>query len=672
MFFRSTNRPSPRVSLRTALTTPIVLLVVLFTAAIGFSSYRSGQRTVEDFATQLHHEVSRHILQYLSQYLATPRQLAQTNAAALSLETISLEEWQVTGTYLWEQMQAFEVQGLFYREGVEGQLLLSRDEDGMARLYRYREDNNDEEMPPWQGVTMSRQGRFLDRFQTPPQGLTEILDRLASPPASGPVWQQLSSGNLLAIAPLYDTAGELQGTLAVETQLAPLESFLQQLTLSRGGQAFIVDRQGRLIAASAPEPFGQRSGITGEEDGSLAVLNSSNGTIRTAANALVTHFGGLEAIEETQLFKFKQGRGRYFLQVTPFRDDWGLDWLIVVAVPNTELMDPIWLNLLIILVLGGITMVTAGIIGWQLAGWLGEPLRRLSKSMTQLGRRQWSPTLPMIFEDSSREVGVLGKSFNRLALRLQTTVTRLEQENAALQETDRLKDLYLHNLAEEFRKPIGEAIAEVEMLSDRPHAYSEQDLEDLHKLRKLGTRLLELMENISDLTQIHSGQMTPELEAVDLQRLLDEVVEEHQVALQEANLGLERRDFPPPLCVTADRQMLKQVLTIVFENAIQFTEQGLIRLSTAISGPMGKTSYHELPEAIITVSDSGIGIAPEQQEKLFHPFTKIEGCPEERRGPGLGLAIAANLISLMKGKIFINSEGCGQGTTVTIVLPVSN
>gem|GEM_PF-1834277 len=660
------------MSLRTALTTPIVLLVVLFTAAIGFSSYRSGQRTVEDFATQLHHEVSRHILQYLSQYLATPRQLAQTNAAALSLETISLEEWQVTGTYLWEQMQAFEVQGLFYREGVEGQLLLSRDEDGMARLYRYREDNNDEEMPPWQGVTMSRQGRFLDRFQTPPQGLTEILDRLASPPASGPVWQQLSSGNLLAIAPLYDTAGELQGTLAVETQLAPLESFLQQLTLSRGGQAFIVDRQGRLIAASAPEPFGQRSGITGEEDGSLAVLNSSNGTIRTAANALVTHFGSLEAIEETQLFKFKQGRGRYFLQVTPFRDDWGLDWLIVVAVPNTELMDPIWLNLLIILVLGGITMVTAGIIGWQLAGWLGEPLRRLSKSMTQLGRRQWSPTLPMIFEDSSREVGVLGKSFNRLALRLQTTVTRLEQENAALQETDRLKDLYLHNLAEEFRKPIGEAIAEVEMLSDRPHAYSEQDLEDLHKLRKLGTRLLELMENISDLTQIHSGQMTPELEAVDLQRLLDEVVEEHQVALQEANLGLERRDFPPPLCVTADRQMLKQVLTIVFENAIQFTEQGLIRLSTAISGPMGKTSYHELPEAIITVSDSGIGIAPEQQEKLFHPFTKIEGCPEERRGPGLGLAIAANLISLMKGKIFINSEGCGQGTTVTIVLPVSN
>ncbi|MFO8039735.1 MAG: sensor histidine kinase [Sodalinema sp.] len=656
--------------MRTALTTPIVLLVVLFTAAIGFSSYRSGQRTVEDFATQLQNEVSRHILQYLSQYLATPRQLAQTNAAALNLETLSLEEWQVTGSYFWEQMQAFGVEGLFYSEGTQGQLLLSRDDDGMVELYRHRDDNGDQ--PLWQGVTINRQGRFLDESEDPPQGLTEVLDRLASPPVSGPVWQQLSSGNLLAIAPLYGTAGEVRGTLAVETQLAPLGPFLRQLTLTQGGQAFIVDRQGQLIASSAPQPFSQASVTRGEDEDSLAVLNSRNTTIRAAANSLVNRFGGLETIQGTQIFQFTQGGSRYFLQVTPFRDDWALDWLVVVVVPNTELMNPIWLNVFIIVVLGAIAMVTAGIIGWQLAGWLGDPLRRLSRSMTQLGRRQWSPTLPMMFEESSREVGVLGKSFNRLALRLQTTVTRLEQENAALQETDRLKDLYLHNLAEEFRKPIEDAIAQVEMLSDRPHAYSEQDIEDLHKLRKLGTHLLELMEDISDLTQIHSGQMTPELEAVNLHRLLDEVVDDHQDVLQETHLSLERRDFPPPLCVTADRQMLKQVLTIVFENAIQFTERGRIRLSTAISGPMGKTSYHELPEAIIAVSDSGIGIEPDQQEKLFQPFTKIEGCPEERRGPGLGLAIAANLVSLMKGKIFIDSEGCGKGTTVTIVLPVSN
>jgi len=661
--------------LRTAVTTPIVLLVFLLTVAMSWSSYRSGQRTVDDFATQLQNEVSRHILQYLSHYLATPRQLAQTNAAALSLDSFSLQDWQVTGAYFWEQMQAFQVQGLFYSEALKGQLLLSRGDDGMAELYRHREntaEDNGEETPPWAGVTISRQGRFRDPSRDSPQGLTEVLDRLASPPVSGPVWHYLSSGNLLAIAPLYGTTGELRGTLAVETELAALESFLRELPLMQGGQAFIVDRQGRLIASSAPQSFSQTSRTRLEDEDSLTVFNSSNATIRTAANTLVNRFDSLEKIQGTQIFQFTRRRGRYFLQVTPFNDDWGLDWLVVVTVPNTELMTPIWLNVGIIAILGGMATVAAAIVGWQLAAWLADPLRRLSKSMAQLGRQQWSPTLPVVFEDSSREVGLLGKSFNRLALRLQTLITRLEDENAALQETDRLKDLYLHNLAEEFRKPIEDAIAQVEMLSDRPHEYSQQDLEDLHKLRKLGTLLLELMEDISDLTQIHSGQMTPELEAVDLQRLLDEVVDEHQAALQEANLSLERRDFPPPLCVTADRQMLKQVLAIVFENAIQFTEQGLIRLSTAISGPMGKTSYHELPEAIITVSDSGIGIAPEQQEKLFQPFTKIEGCPEERRGPGLGLTIAANLVSLMKGKIFINSEGCGKGTTVTIILPVSS
>ncbi len=668
VFFRSTsNRSSPKLSLRAALTTPLVVLLLVFTSAIGFSSYRSGQRTVEEFATQLQNEVSRHILQYLSDYLARPRQVSQTNAAALSLDRLSLEDWQVTGTYFWEQLQAFEMQTLFYSEAMAGQLLLSRDEDGTARLYR-----NTEEMDGWNMIPISRQGRFLQAAEDVPRGLSESLNQVAIQPVSGPLWQHLPSGNLLAIAPVYSNTGELRGTLGVETDIAPLGSFLRQLTLMEGGQAFIIDRQGDLIASSAPQGLRDEVREEGDRRESIAVLNSSNNTIRMAANTLLNRFGSLEDVQGTQIMAFSQANRRYFLQVTPFRDEWGLDWLVVVTVPNRELMQPIWRNLVIIGVLGTIAMVTAVVMGWQLAAWLSQPLRRLTKSMAQLGRRSGSVTIPMAIEDSSQEVGVLGKSFNRLALRFQTTVARLEQENGALRETDRLKDLYLHNLAEEFRKPIEEAIRRVQVLSDRPHDYSGQDYQDLQRLQKLGKRLLELMEDIADLTQIHSGQMTPEFTAVDLQTLLDEVVQEHRSILQEANLDLERRDFPPPLRVTADHRMLKQVLAIVFENAVQFTEQGLITVSTAISAPMGRTSYHELPEAVIAISDSGIGIDPQQQEKLFQPFTKIEGCPESRRGPGLGLAIAANLVSLMNGKIFVDSEGCGQGTTVTIILPVSN
>lgn len=123
-------------------------------------------------------------------------------------------------------------------------------------------------------------------------------------------------------------------------------------------------------------------------------------------------------------------------------------------------------------------MVTAVVMGWQLAAWLSQPLRRLTKSMAQLGRRSAGMTTPIRVEDASQEVGVLGKSFNRLALRFQTTVARLEQENGALRETDRLKDLYLHNLAEEFHRPIEEAIRRIQSLSDRPHEYSQQDQQD--------------------------------------------------------------------------------------------------------------------------------------------------------------------------------------------------
>ncbi|USR93016.1 sensor histidine kinase [Phormidium yuhuli AB48] len=645
----------------------MVLLLLVFTTAIGFASYRSGQRTAEEFTIQLQNEVSRHILQYLGGYLATPRQVTQTNAAALSLERLTLEDWQVMGSYFWEQMQAFEIQTLFYSEAMEGQLLLSRQEDGTARLYR-----NTEEMDEWNMIPMSRQGRFLPASEDIPRSLMEILNQVAMQPASEPLWQHLPSGNLLAIAPIYGPTGDLRGTLGVETDIAPVGSFLRQLTLSQGGQAFLVDRQGELIASSAPQHLRDEVSQEGSGRELMDVLNSPNSTIRTAANVLLNEFGSLGNVQGTQILAFSQANRHYSMQVTPLRDEWGLDWLVVVAIPKTEFMEPIWLNLMIIGVLGLIATITAAVMGCQLATWLSQPLRQLTKSMAQLGRRSGSVTIPLVVDDSSQEVGVLGKSFNRLALRFQTTVARLEQENGALRETDRLKDLYLHNLAEEFRKPIEEAIERVQGLSDRPHEYSQQDRRDLNRLRKLGQRLLELMEDISDLTQIHSGQMTPQLTGVELETLLDEVVEAHRPLLQEANLDLERRDFPPPLRVTADREMLKQVLEIILENAIQFTEDGSITVSTAISAPMGRTSYHELPEAVIAISDSGIGIDPQQQEKLFQPFAKIEGCPESRRGPGLGLAIAANLVSLMSGKIFVDSEGCGQGTTVTILLPVSS
>ncbi|MFM7793175.1 MAG: ATP-binding protein, partial [Microcystis panniformis] len=106
---------------------------------------------------------------------------------------------------------------------------------------------------------------------------------------------------------------------------------------------------------------------------------------------------------------------------------------------------------------------------------------------------------------------------------------------------------------------------------------------------------------------------------------------------------------------------LKQVILNVISNSIKFTETGTISLITHL----------EYPQAIITIIDTGIGIDPQQQSKLFRPFVMIDGSTTRRfSGTGLGLAISKNLMKMMGGDITISSQGQGLGTTVEIILPL--
>jgi signal transduction histidine kinase len=116
-------------------------------------------------------------------------------------------------------------------------------------------------------------------------------------------------------------------------------------------------------------------------------------------------------------------------------------------------------------------------------------------------------------------------------------------------------------------------------------------------------------------------------------------------------------------------------------NAIKFTDTGSITLSTRIEGLTEGKSFNKgdsvngngYPHIVIAIQDTGIGIAPDQQQKLFQPFVMVDGSrTRPKGGTGLGLAISRNLIELMGGIIRLESKGIGQGTTVEVVLPLLN
>src|SRR5262249_54770963 len=144
-------------------------------------------------------------------------------------------------------------------------------------------------------------------------------------------------------------------------------------------------------------------------------------------------------------------------------------------------------------------------------------------------------------------------------------------------------------------------------------------------------------------------------------RLVAELVAEVEPILDHARLTVEARvprDLPP---LRTDQQKLKQILLNLLSNAIKFTPRGEVRI-TAARAP-GRE------EVAIAVADSGVGIAPEDQERVFDPFQQAEAAPAREHGSGLGLAICRRLASVLGGRISLESE-VGRGSTFTVILPL--
>ncbi|MGC9504118.1 sensor histidine kinase [Baaleninema sp.] len=678
MFHRSLlSQLSQKFSLRTAIAIPFALQLVAFTGLVGYLSYQQGQQAILDLGTQLQDQVTRRIVQHLEDYLETPSQLIALNAAAVESGRLDPRNLPATGRYFWQQMQVFEVSDLNFTS-VDGEFVgIRRQEDGRLVLTERDFDRDPALVYEYQLNRLGDRVTVLDTLENydprRTRGYQQAANRGELVWTQGPVRSPgEKSPSVSASYPLYDDNGDFLGVVGVDLRLSRIAQFLRNLKIGRAGQAFAIDRQGVLVATSGTDSF-----LAADDSplGGIRATESRDRTVQAAANHLVRRFGNLNQIEETQILQYRLQNHRYFLQVSPFRDPSGLDWLVVVTVPQADFTDAVRTNARITVLLCAFGLAVATLVGWQVSQGIVRPLRRLTEGLRKLGSH-WQ-TLSLLDVRGglllrTREIKTLLTTFNRTAAQLQTQLATLESENESLRETDRLKDLYLYNLAEEFQPAIQKTIDNTKALLEQGDRYPPEDLQRFDRVVRAGNRLLELMQDISDLTKIHSGQLTPNLEAVDIQSCLDGVIAQHRQELETKGLQLSRHDFPPPLYVRADRQMLQQVLSIVLENAIQFTESGEIDIRTAITAPMGKTSYHELPEAIISISDTGIGIDPNQQEKLFQPFVKLEGCPEHFRGPGLGLAVAKSLVELMRGQISLESEGIDRGTTVKMILPIGS
>ncbi|MFL1483111.1 ATP-binding protein [Marinobacter sp. LN3S78] len=275
----------------------------------------------------------------------------------------------------------------------------------------------------------------------------------------------------------------------------------------------------------------------------------------------------------------------------------------------------------------------------------------------------WNRKLSREVDERIRSEHALRRSEDELR------AAKLEAERLAREadSANRAKSEFLANMSHEIRTPMNAVIGYSDLLSKtvtdpRQNHY-------LDAIRASSRSLLMLINDILDLSRIEAGKMRLEFGPVSLRRMLQDVRHIFDLRAREHNVSLEVSVAPDmPTGMVLDETRLRQVLFNLVGNAIKFTHEGGVTLRATVSA-MEQRDDQEFCRLTIAVTDTGIGIADDQRERIFDAFEQQEGQSSRKYGgTGLGLAISRKLARMMGGELSVESTQ-GQGSTFTLVLP---
>jgi PAS domain S-box-containing protein len=435
---------SGKVPIRVVLVVPFALQTFAAVGLTGWLSLRNGQRAVNDVAAQLRAEVTARIEQHIDSYIETPHQINRLNLEAIRLGVLNPQDFASLRRYFSKQIKIFDkvsyIQfGSEKKEfiGIErldnGKLQLRRSSKSTGYNFHSYDASDSGEPTKLLKITPNYDPRMRPWYKTPVE---------AGKPAWSEIYTYFDVPKLAITAgqPIYNDLDELIGVVATDLLLSQINQFLHRLKIGKSGQTFIVEKSGELVANSTPEPpFIISNGLPKR----IAAIESNNVLIRSTARYLIENFGDLNQIHKSSQLDFTIAGKRQFLQVTPFSDGRGLDWLIVVAVPEADFMEKINANTryTILLCLGALVLAT--ILGCLTSRWIVVPLQRLSKAAEALSRGEWDgmavDTHLAASVEREDEVGILARSFNAMADQLEESFTTLEERvEAAIADKTKL------------------------------------------------------------------------------------------------------------------------------------------------------------------------------------------------------------------------------------------